>query len=347
MDRRDFTKSLLGTLGFVGSSWSAMNFGFRYNNPRIIKPNRLKKGQKIGLICPGSSVSAERLELAKANVALMGCEPVVGKNALAKKGYLAGEDAQRLADLHDMFKDRSISAIWCVRGGYGCGRLLPKIDFNLIKKNPKILIGYSDITALTTSIHMLTGLITFHGPIAAADFPDYSQTLMQEVLFAGKSRIELNPFPDPTIINEPTNLPYTIKSGLARGRLMGGNLSVLASLVGTPWQFNSKNRIIFLEDIDEKPYRIDRMLVQLRQSDCFEDINALAYGMFKGCNPEPNDASLTLQETLKAQSELLKMPCAYGMPFGHISEQCTLPLGVMAAFDADKRILRIEESGVK
>ena len=311
-----------------------------------IKARGLKKGDTIGLIAPGSSVTEEKFNKAVTNLESLGFKVHYTENILAKHGYLAGTDKQRLSDLHQMFVDPKIDGIWCIRGGYGCSRLLPEIDYQLIRKNPKALIGYSDITALLQAVYLKTGLIGFHGPVAVSELTDYTKTYFQSVLMEPEA-----PYVIPVSTENKQNeneLFHTkvIRPGKAKGELVGGNLSLISALAGTKYQWKIKDKIIFLEDVGEKPYRIDRMLTQLIQTCDLSKAAGIVLGVFTGCEKNEGDASLSLMETLEDRLGSLKVPVIYGLSFGHIDNQCTLPVGIQAELDTAKQTLTLLEKAV-
>lgn len=306
---------------------------------RLITPPRLKPGDTVGLITPGSYITDDGLQKAIKNIESLGLKVKRGKHLRAENGFTAGTDAERLADLHAMFADPEVQGIWCARGGYGCGRLLPLIDYKLIRSNPKILIGYSDITALAIAITKETGLVTYHGPVGSSDFTDFTlghlkRAVMKGGVFAPILRPE-------TIPEGSVYETYTITPGRATGPLWGGNLSLLASLAGTDYAPPVKGSLLFIEDIGENPYRIDRMLTQLRQAWGLDRCAGIALGVFKGCEADPDDRSLTLRETLTERFGDLGVPVAYGFPIGHIPDMCTLPLGVRGEMDTGQMRLRV------
>ena len=309
-------------------------------SPPILKPPRLKPGDRVGLIAPGSPVPADRIAKAEETTRLLGYQPVLGQYVFEKNGYLAGTDEQRLQDLHDMFQRPDIKAIWCIRGGYGCTRLLSRINYDEIKANPKIFIGFSDITALHLAIHEMTGLVTFHGPVAASAPTEYSIESLRTILTAPQEttiqayKAEAHSYPK----------PYPIRPGESEGILTGGNLSLLAALAGTPWSPSYENKIVFIEDIGEKPYRIDRMLVQLSQATDLPKAAGIILGIFHDCEAKQGENSLTLEETLRHNFAPLNVPVAFGCSFGHVDHQCTFPLGIRARMDAAKNLITILES---
>ncbi|MEO6038208.1 MAG: LD-carboxypeptidase [Saprospiraceae bacterium] len=311
------------------------------------KPARLHLGATVGLIAPGSPIPEARYVQALENMGTLGFKVKEGRNTRASRGYLAGTDEQRLADLHAAFADPEVNAVWCLRGGYGCLRLLPQLDYDLIRRNPKPFIGYSDITALHLAIHGRTGLVCFHGPVAVSEFPDDTVRHLRSVL--------LEPTPDYTIAVPAAEeilpgeefRPFVINPGQAQGTLTGGNLSLLAAMAGTPYLPTFKHKIVFIEDIGEQPYRIDRMLYQLAQATDLAQAAGIALGVFTDCNPKGDSPSLSLVETLTEFFARWKMPVTYGLPFGHIAHQATLPYGVQVELDATKGTLRLLETAVE
>lgn len=348
MNRRFFyQKMMIGlTLGMMGTPTAFARTSWR---PSLIKPKYLKQGDTIGLITPGSYISDEGLQTAVSNLESLGFKVKLSKHIRAKNGFIAGTDTQRLEDFHNMFTDDSVKGIWCARGGYGCGRLLPQIDYKLIKKNPKVFIGYSDITALLQAIHCKTGLVCFHGPVGASTFTDYTVKHLQAMLMSPKTennyKIEVAKTHQEQI--DKAYQTTVIRPGKASGKLIGGNLSLLASLAGTDFQLNVKGKLLFIEDIGEKPYRIDRMLTQLRQSCKLETAAGIALGIFAGCEADEDDLSLSLMETLEGQLNDLNIPVIYGLSFGHIADQCTLPIGIEATLDTSEQTITLEELAIK
>jgi muramoyltetrapeptide carboxypeptidase len=344
MKRRDLLKTM-ATLPFLAQSVLSENRKVS-GNKNIIKPKRLIKDDTVAVIAPSSGVSAEDFEKALQNLADLGFKTKIGKSARARNGFLAGTDKERLDDLHQAFSDAEVKAVWCVRGGYGASRFLPDLNFNLIKKNPKILIGYSDITALHTAIYQNTGLVTFHGPVAASNFSDYTKKHVVNVLMnpSAPYKIELSP----DNIAKESNLFKTevIRSGKCRGELIGGNLSLLSALAGTPFGLRkTKSKLLFIEDVGEQPYRIDRMLTQLRQSIDMRQLAGIALGVFEDCNPKTNDTQ-SLTDVLKDRLGDLGIPVIYGLSFGHIRDQFTLPVGIEAELDTENAAMTFLETGV-
>lgn len=337
MQRRHFLKKNAALLSAAALSTSATT----KRKPKKIKPNRLKERDTVAFISPGSFLDDEGLEKAVQNVEGVGCKVMLSKNIREHRGFLAGTDQQRLDDLHWAFSNKEVNAIWCARGGYGCSRLLPHIDYRLIQKNPKIMIGYSDVTALLNAISQQTGLVTFHGPVAASDFTDFTKNHLKAVLFEGKEKHTIS---SPTI-SENLVEPFSLYSKKIKGKLAGGNLSLLAAMAGTPYAVDFQGKIAFIEDIGEKPYRIDRMLTQLRQACNLEKACAVALGDFTDCDAEAPE-SVTLKETLIDRLDFKNVPVGYRFPFGHTNDQCTLPIGTEVELDVERMEICLLESAV-
>ena len=310
-----------------------------------MKPQRLKKGDTIGLISPASPVSDEAFTRTLKNIETLGFNYKLGDNILKKYGYLAGEDRGRINDIHTMFADPEVNAVWCIRGGYGVTRIINDLDYDLIKENPKVFIGYSDITALHLAIQKQTGLITFHGPVASSEFTDYTLKCFQNLMMNNETNIVSHAYSegkDPKIYK-----PETLVPGHMEGKLVGGNLSLLASLAGTPFQLKCEDKIVFIEDVDEKPYRVDRMLTQLIDSSELRKSKGILLGIFEDCEAKPEEKNtLKLQETLRDRLGSIGIPVYYGFSFGHIKNNCTLPIGIKASFDTDKQELILKEKAL-
>ena len=266
----------------------------------------------------------------------------------AAHGGYAGTVQQRAADLHAMFADREVRAIWAARGGSGAGALLPHLDYALIRRHPKILVGYSDLTAVHLALLARAGVVSFHGPVASSRFSDFSAAFLRAVLMEGGAGRELLVAEaNEAEATEPGQPPFgAITPGVATGPLVGGNLSTLASLVGTPYLPDARGAIAFLEDVGEAPYRVDRLLTQLAQAGVTSRAAAVAFGVFRKCVPPDDEPSLTLAEVVREQAAALRVPSAYGLSIGHIPRQVTLPLGIRARFDAAARTITLLESAV-
>jgi muramoyltetrapeptide carboxypeptidase len=346
MNRRQFNKNILMGLGS-----SSIPFAF-YNNlshdhniqpnsnmKKCIKPKALSPGDTIGLITPSSSITDEKLEKAISNMKMLGLKVKLGKHIKAINGYLAGTDEQRLEDLHNMFADDEVDGIWCIRGGYGVGRILPKINYKLIKKNPKVLIGYSDITALLLAVHQKTGLICFHGPVASADFSAYTVRHLKGALMNPQMSYTIDYAEDNNAFTESSYRTKIIRPGKAKGELTGGNLTLLAAMMGTDFQPKFKNKLVFIEDIGEQPYRLDRMFTQILQSSDLHKAAGIILGVFVDCEAKEGSRSLSLMEMFEDRLGHLEMPIIYGLSLGHIKNHMTLPVGIEAEMDTEKRTI--------
>ncbi|GJM35652.1 MAG: putative murein peptide carboxypeptidase [Saprospiraceae bacterium] len=349
MKRRHFGKQL--SIGALASLTGTGLWGSHSPQPsqhKLIKPKRLKKGDTIGLITPGSYIDDESLEKAISNMEEMGFLVKMGEHIRAERGFNAGTDKERLEDLHTMFADEEVAGIWCARGGYGCSRLLPMINYELIKKHPKALIGYSDITALLNAIQQETGLVGFHGPVAASTFTDYNRIHLDALLMNPRPIHQIDMMEtEPDAEKHNSFTPEVIRDGVAEGALVGGNLSLLAAMIGTPYAIDVKDKILFVEEIGEKPYRIDRMLTQMRQAYDLNQTAGILLGVFEDCQPKEDDRSLSLMETLRDRLGDLKVPVLYGFSFGHIRNQCTLPVGIRARMNTAGGTVTLLEAGVE
>jgi len=347
MKRRDALKGIV-LLPFLVKPMFGQRRESSSRRSNIIKPKRLSRGDTVGVIAPSSGVSQGNFDEALENLRNLGFKTKVGKYARGSNGFLSGTDRERLYDLHWAFRTRSIDAVWCVRGGYGASRLLPFVNYNLIKKNPKILVGYSDITALHIAIFQETGLVTFHGPVGTSNFTDYTRKHVLKTIVDPVSRYEIH-LPEPPEGADPSLYKAkVIKKGKARGRLVGGNLSLLAAMAGTPFGLkNVRGKILFIEDVSEPPYRVDRMLTQMRQSINMRSLAGIAVGVFTGGEPDPKKPSQSLMQVLTERLGDLGIPVIYGLSFGHIRDQFTLPVGVRAELDTSKSSLTLLESAVR
>lgn len=315
--------------------------------PPILAPEALRPGDRVGLVTPATYVSdPDRIALAIHTVEYFGLKYRLGRNVGKRTGYLAGDVAERVEDLHEMFRDPDIRGVFCIRGGYGSAALLDHLDYRLIRANPKVLVGYSDITALHLGIHRMTGLITFHGPMALADFTEYTERHFRRALFESKP---LGAVTNPPVRNalRPEHTLRAVRGGTARGRLLGGNLTMVTSTLGTPYEIDTRGRIVFLEDVGEEPYRIDRMLTQLHLAGKLEQAAGIVWGECLECVPrkfEPSfEATFSTGEVVDRILGRLKIPVLSGLTIGHTADQLTLPEGVMATLDAAAGTLILEE----
>lgn len=319
-------------------------------NQPLVKPRVLRPGDTVGLITPSTYVAdPDKLILAERTITHFGLKMKMGANVRKRTGYLGGSVQERLDDLHAMFRDPEVNAVFAIRGGYGSPQLLDRIDYGLIRSNPKVFLGYSDITALHLAIHRKAGLLTFHGPVTLAQFTGYTQDNLRKALFETAPIGRLSNPPESNELR-PNHLLRTIRPGVARGPLLGGNLSLVAATMGTPFEIDTSGKILFLEDVGEQPYSIDRMLTQLRLAGKLDAAAGIVFGECAECEPrkfEPSfESTFSLGEVLDDILGGLKIPVLTGLTIGHTADQLTLPLGVMAALDATKGELTIEESGV-
>ncbi|MDP3150080.1 MAG: LD-carboxypeptidase [Ignavibacteria bacterium] len=345
MKRRNF----LSAFGAVSASLLlSQKDVFAESSTKTIKPKRLKTGDTIGLVSPGGFITEDQLEESKTNITSLGFSVIVARNILKRYGYFAGTDRERAEDLHEMFGNKKVDGIVCVRGGYGCARTLDFLDYDLIKRNPKILIGYSDITALLYGIYAETGLVGFHGPVATSTFNEFSVNNFKNVLMNPQAKLTLYGAEEDAGKSEYK--PFVIRNGKARGKLVGGNLSIVASLIGTKYDIDTKGKIIFLEEVGEEPYRVDRMLTQMIQAGKFKHASGVALGVFSKCESKPDQSgisnSFTLSEVLRERLFQLKIPVLYGLSFGHIVNKFTLPFGINAELDVDTQSLTLLEKAV-
>jgi muramoyltetrapeptide carboxypeptidase len=355
MKRKSFLKTVALTSAFVASPFRSVLSNSKLSEEtsmealqKVIKPKRLKSGDTIALIAPGSYISKEELNDSIKKIEGLGFKTVYSEKILNQNGYFSGTDNIRAEDLMEKFEDKSINGIMCVRGGYGCARILPLLDYKLIKKNPKVLIGYSDVTALMYGIFKKTGLITFHGPVSISTFNDFSVRNFNSVLIENNYPIKFS-----NATEDLDENPYGVVSivkGKAKGKLVGGNLSIMVSLIGTDFDISYDNSIIFIEEVGEEPYRIDRMLTQLIQAKKFDKASGIMMGIFKKCEPKTEDPSFSrsfsLMEVLYDRLSHLTIPIVYGMSFGHIKNKFTIPFGAIATLDTKENTFCLEESPV-
>lgn len=299
------------------------------------KPNALKIGDTVMIVAPSSPPNIENVMKMKLTLEQAGLHVLFGKGMTEKRGYLAGNDANRVSDLHEAFSNTEVKAVLCATGGYGSGRLLQDIDFELIKNNPKIFWGYSDITALHIAFLQKANLVTFHGPMmqecgACNAPPETIASLKQllEPLSFTFTASEKNTYP---VFSHSVTAPMT-----------GGNLTVLASTIGTPYEVDTRGKILFIEDIQEEPYRIDRMINQLRLARKFEDCKGVIFGDFKDCGPQKRQESLTIAEIVYDHIVPLGLPVLSGFPIGHCSPNYGVPFGVPTTINGVDQTLSFE-----
>jgi len=316
--------------------------------PRLIKPPRLRPGDLVGLVAPGGYASDRVIEKSVRNIEALGLRVKEGTYLRAVHGNYAGSVQQRLADLHAMYADPDVKMIWPVRGGSGCISLLSGLDYGLIRRNPKILLGYSDITALHLAIHKRTGLVGFHGPVASSTLADYSREHMLAVLCEPRATYTIPMAPENAVKaqTEPQFGIRTFTQGVATGPLIGGNLSLLAALCGTPYAPDFRGGLLFVEEVGEAPYRIDRWMTQLDLSYGLANAAGVMVGVCEDCKPEAGERGLTLDETLDEHLKPLIIPAVSGYSVGHIRHQFTAPIGVRARLDTAAQTVTLMEPAV-
>ena len=293
-----------------------------------IKP--LCEGSRVALVAPAGVINRDDdFERACDNVRSFGWVPLLGEHVRKQSGYLAGDDADRVHDINAAFASDEIDAVWCLRGGYGTLRLLAAIDYPALRRRPRPVIGFSDITALHSAIHRRCGIVTFHGPTARSKLTDFSRHSMARALIEQEDSCGEAP------------AGRVLRSGRATGRLVGGNLALVSALIGTPFAPNFEGAILVLEDIGEAIYRIDRMLRQLILAGALQQCAALVAGDFRPPRDEVATDNRTLDEVLTEAATLANIPCLAGAPFGHIADQWTIPLGAIAELDTDAKTLRV------
>jgi len=332
MDKRTFIR-VMG-LGMVALPLSATKLGNAARPHPNVFPSLIGEGDTVGVITPSSPlVDDEGYAIADKNFSTLGLRVKWGANVGKRYGYLAGTDAERLADLESMFADPDVKAIVCLRGGSGAARLLDKLDYQLIAQNPKIFLGYSDITAFHQAIHTQTGLITFHGAVANSHWTPMVINQFRQLFFEGT-------LPTYTAVGMPVK---TITGGTAEGKLLGGNLTVLTGIAGSDYFPDFENSILFLEEIGEEPYRIDRMFSQLALSGALKKIKGFVFGKCSDCDSKNPANSLTVEQILYDYISPLGIPAFQGALIGHIDEQLILPVGAKVRIDATQGSIHVVE----
>lgn len=306
------------------------------NPTEILRPRALRPGSRVALVAPAGPVAPERIEASTRRCRDLGLEPVLFPGAGGRHRFLAGPDAARLADLQAAFDDPSIDAIWALRGGYGTVRLLAKLDLSRQRKAPVPYIGFSDNTTIHAR-HAALGVVSFHGPHPGGDFPPETEASFVRTLFEAEPAGRLDPrAADPA--------PCALVGGVAEGALVGGNLSLVASLCGTRDALAARDRILFLEDVGEPAYRVDRMLLQLERAGAVDGVRGLAFGRF---SEAPDEDLHPVADALREFAERLGVPAVHDLPFGHVAHNCTLPVGVRARLIADDATLEVVEPAVR
>jgi muramoyltetrapeptide carboxypeptidase len=334
-------RSFLRTFGLAALATQVPAFARDSQFPTpILKPPRLRVGDTVGLVNPASFLDPEDVDIAKKELAQLGLNVKLAAHVRDRYGYLGGRDADRAADINGMFADSSVRALIAMRGGWGSSRILQMLDYDLIRRQPKIIMGYSDITALVLAIYARSGVVTFHGPVGTSDWNRFTVEWVRRILFSGEAVTLRNPWYDLNYRVE------TLTAGRARGRLVGGNLSVLAGMVGSPYLPEWQGTILFVEEIGEEVYRIDRMLTQLKLAGILDRISGFIFGQCKDCNPEEPDKSLSFRQMLSEHIKPLRIPAWYGSMIGHMKDKFTVPVGVPVEIDALRGTVKLLEPAV-
>ena len=294
-------------------------------------PPPLTAGARVALVAPAGPLRGpEELDTAMANARSLGWDPVPGAHVLARCGYLGGTDPERLQDLNAALADDDVDAVWCVRGGYGSMRILPHVEWASLARRPRALIGFSDVTALHAAAGTRCGLITYHSPTARGTLTEFSRASLVRAVVEGR---------DPC---GRADAARTVRGGHTHGRLVGGNLALLAALVGTPFAPDYRGALLVLEDIGEPAYRIDRMLTQLRLSGALGQLAGLVVGHFTEPAPGHELSADALDALVAEAADVAGVPAIVGAPVGHVDDQWTIPLGATARLDADALTLTVE-----
>ncbi len=315
----------------------------------LLKPERLEFGDTVGLIAPASPPpDPQAVDRAVAALEQFGFRPKLGKNVRARHGFLAGGDRERAADLMAMFTDKKVQAIVCLRGGYGAARLLDRLDYEIIRRHPKILSGYSDLTSLHFALAKKINLISIHAPMWNSEL---SNPKTPEFTRRSFFRTVMEAAPAGSICADYTAKTVSvIRGGIAEGRLIGGNLSLICASLGTPFQPSFKGKILFFEDVGEKPYRLDRMLTQLLNAGILQQVAGVAVGVNKDCDDpaaKPDgEYRQSAADVMKERLASLRVPVVTGLPFGHVDFNATLPCGARALLDGKNGDLILTEAAV-
>ena len=342
MNKRSFLKSL-GLMAATGPLFS-LDFA-KENATTTLLPKALLRGQTVGIISP-SAASADRMEytFAKEAMEAMGLKVKVGTNFKNRYGHLAGTDEERAADFNAMFADPEVKAIICLRGGSGAARILPLIDYEQVKANPKPLLGYSDITALHCALHSQTGLISFHGPNGSGSWNSFHANQFQQLFFDQKLLSFKNEVTKGDDLVAKGNRIQTLTKGIVEGKILGGNLTVLTALSGTPYYPDFQDAILFIEDVGEDPYRIDRMMSTLKLNGTLGKIKGFVFGQCSDCKPGSGYGAFTVDQIMDQYIIPLGIPAYFGAMIGHISKQFIIPVGARVRLNANDGSLTIVEN---
>ncbi len=329
--RRKFIRNsalFSAALPFSSSLFANKNFNLLNETVKTVEPPSLKTGDTVAIVSPAGAIWEEStVSDFQKILKTLGLKIYLGKSLTQKYGFLAGNDQLRADEINACFTNEKIKAIFCAKGGWGCGRILPLLDYTSIQKNPKIIMGFSDITSLLLAITSKSSLITYHGPVGNSSWGNFSMHYVKEVLFTKNSVLFQPPF---TKIDSP----LVLNEGKAKGKLIGGNLSVLTSIIGTPYMPDCKNAILFLEETAEEPYRLDRMLTQLKLCGILNSINGFVFGKCSKCEAEEPEKAFTFNEILQQHITPLNIPAFSNSMIGHVENKFTLPVGAEVEMNA-------------
>lgn len=314
----------------------------------LVKAPRLRPGDGVGLFGSATRLTEDWIATAVANVEALGLRPRLGRHLRAVHGHYAGTVAQRVDDLHALWADPEVRALWSIRGGAGTAQLLPHLDYAAMRRRPKAVLGFSDVTALHLALHRHAGLVSFHTVAGASRLTPYTVQALQAVLMQPQAELRLERSPEHVArsVAEPAYRARTVRAGVAEGPLTGGNLSVLSALVGTPYAARTEGALLFLEDVGELPYRIDRMLTQLELAGLLRRAAGLVGGVFRDCEHPPESPGMPLAQAIDERFGAAGVPAIYGLSFGHVRDQLTLPIGVRARLDVQAQTLTLLETAV-
>lgn len=344
MQRRSFIKSVSAAVAVTGlGSGVAQGAGSETQTPaplaRVL-PRGLRPGSTVGIVCPASAANPHDIKDFADLCKYWGVNVKLGKNVSKRNGYLSAPDNDRASEFMQFIEDPEVDAVVCARGGYGVMRILPMLDFTSIRQAGKIIMGFSDITALLIAANQLSGMVTFHGPVASSSFDEFTVKSLRQTVIAENQQAPS------TFTNSRLT---TISAGVAQGKLTGGNLALVVSTLGTKYEIDTTDSILFLEEINEEPFRVDRMLTQLWLAGKLQTCKGVALGNFRDCEAKGtsiSSVSFTLEQVFEQRLASLGVPVVYGLPFGHVRSKLTMPIGVQAELDATSKSLRILESAI-
>ena len=356
LNRRDFLRSVTASaVAASAASTPLIGRGPEPPTPRSPKPSPaplpplLEPGARIGIASPASGVTKRDLKGFLSVCESYGFTPVLGKNINHRDGYLSAPDQDRADELMAFIEDPTIDAVMCSRGGYGVMRILPMLDYGSIRDANKMIMGFSDITSLLIAANQLSGIVTYHGPVASSTFDDFTVESFRQTVLRGRSEegAEAAGTGNDEVWSFKDDRLTVIQAGHGRGRLTGGNLAMIVATMGTAYEIDTTGAILFLEEINEEPYRIDRMLTQLWLAGKLQACAGIALGNFKNCEAKGisiSGPSFTLREVITERTKDLGIPVIYGLPFGHVKSKLTLPVGMHAELDASNKQLRLLRS---